>query len=187
MTHGRDMLRMSAGTMGRDPGKSSLFTPYATQQHRETRAKPQDCNLALLFMVQLQARMGCLYTSEGFSHLRHCLWALNSLKKSHLSHSFLSMPGCFNFQQSSQKKWFCQLPQKELFLTDFLPRISRGGWELKLLPLGNSLMEAPCRHLNSHSPHTGRTVHPAALTEGSDTGRRRKSHHTLCHGTAYET
>lgn len=48
-THGRDMLRMSAGTMGRDPGKSSLFTPCATQQHRETRAKPQDCSLALLF------------------------------------------------------------------------------------------------------------------------------------------
>lgn len=60
MTHGRDMLRMSAGTMGREPGKSSLFTPCATQQHRETRAKPQDCSLALLFMVQLQARMGCL-------------------------------------------------------------------------------------------------------------------------------
>lgn len=49
------------------------------------------------------------------SILRHCLWAL--LKgQPFKSHSFLSTPGCFNFQQSSQKKFFYQLPQKELFL-----------------------------------------------------------------------
>lgn len=127
ITHGRDMLRISAGGTGREPGKSSLFTPCATQQHRETRPKLQNFSLALLFEADGPAPSNdgiCLSKHQKGSITSDTVFELSLFKeKPFKSHSVLSMPGCFNFQPSSQKKFFCQFPQKDLFLTYFLPRI----------------------------------------------------------------
>lgn len=98
MAHGRDMLRMSAGRMGRDPGKSSLFTPCVTG-----KPEPNHRIAALLCclrqMVQLQARMGFVSKHQKDSVTLDTVFELSLLKeKPFKSNSFLPMPGCFNFQ-----------------------------------------------------------------------------------------
>lgn len=84
ITHGRDMLGISAGRMGREPGQSSLFTPCATQQHRATRPKLQDLSLALLFEADGPAPSNdgiCLSKHQKGSVTSDSLWALTPQRK----------------------------------------------------------------------------------------------------------
>lgn len=83
ITCGRDKLRISAERTGRDPGRSSLFAPYAIQQHRETRPKLQILALlcCLRQMVQLQAMMEFVSKHQKGSVTSDTVFELSLLKE----------------------------------------------------------------------------------------------------------
>lgn len=92
MAHGRDMLRMSAGRMGRAP-----CLPHVP--HNSTGKPEPNYRIAALLcclkqMVQLQARMGFVSKYQKDSVTSDTVFELSLLKeKPFKSHSFLSMPG----------------------------------------------------------------------------------------------
>lgn len=155
--------------------------------HNSTEKQDPNCKISALFcclrqMVQLQAMMGFVSKHQKGSITSDMVFEL-SLKKSHFKviHSCLCQgvltkcPEKVPLPVSSGRAVSYRFPPKNLkwWLRAY---VSTPGE----VPHGGS-MQAAEQPLTSHRQDL------AALAEGSDTGRRRKSHHSLCQGTGCET
>lgn len=170
IARGRDMLRISAGSTAETQGRAPCL-PHVP--HNSTGKQDPNCRISALLcclrqMVQLQATMGFISKHQKGSVTSDTVFELSLLKEK----PFKSL--CQGVSISNQvpiESSFASFLRKSCFLQISYQEFKVMAESLRFQPWGIPSWEAPCRHLSSHSPHTGRTVHWAAPTEGSDTGR----------------